>query len=107
MQFLLTFMLGGLVSFLTTLAITKRPKRIVLSSDDGCWLDIEKHSIPDELFVRETMSLTEEILITDGISVDCTRSLKFDNRGKLIMYYPMNRVTHWRPMPEPPGVKNE
>lgn len=72
-----------------------------IENDEDGWIPIERF---DE-FKREDY---EYFLVTDGVKVDTCFALDYNKEGKPIFnkYWDRSFITHWRPLPEPPGKKN-
>lgn len=99
---------SSLISFLTAIVTInliniwkKRPKRYVINTDIGEWIDIEITPIPSDIIGK--------ILVTDGVYVEdmyCPL-ICYNKEGKMCMdrFDSKSSITHWRPFPEPPRNK--
>ena len=67
------------------------------------WFDINETLIPK----KDLKSPSEKIFITDGEYVECVWYLTYNEEGKIILnnHHDEKIVTHWHPIPKPPGKK--
>lgn len=95
---LISFFSAAITMFLISVW-KRRPKKYVLETTEGEWIDIEITPIPSDI--------KQKILITDGEVVeDLYYQLRTYNQdGKICVdrFYKSKAVTHWRPFPEPPS----
>lgn len=95
-----------IVNFMMKRFLRPNPKFIAFVPGKDNWICIKKNPLPNDCIKKTTYGfLSQEIMITDGIEVQTTTSLRYNEKGNPTLDYGRgDEITHWQPMPLPPKL---